>query len=856
MQNTKEMGAHHTPPADQMHPLANGYTHFTAEQLSLPALTFMAGDGQFHSNEPTAKSPKAYIPLTLADVGQMIEAPPSIDKSEARWAIFSTLFTRQFAAQRLGGEFIALWCDFDYNPRPLDEVLAAWREIAGQSLAWLYTTRSATEEKPKSRLIIPIAMTVDSQTFSLAQEVLNDQFELKGFKTDRANQRAGQLCYLPNRGEFYDWRKAGSELFNIKIIGSDLRLKQAQQTLAQTQRKASREAAAARRQARLEENQCGELQTSTIEWFNEAHSLDEMLCEAGYDPDPTHEDRYRHPASESGSFSARVWRDGDVERVSTLSSSDPLFTETGGAHDAFSAWCILQHGGDERTALQAARQLKGVETMREVVAALTNGDDDGWHVTPYGVEGVPDLSHDQLAIELGTAGFARDARYVAQWSKWLFWNGSRWERDEKLKHFTAIRDYLRAKVTKLNEWAKRKAETILAAGGNAAENQAKAVYAYARDNAKSLRQNACIVAVESLAKSNAELAAVPSQFDADPMVLGTPNGTVDLTTGEMRLATRTDYLTRQCSVAPAAPGTPCPTWMAFLHRAMDGDDEKVAFLQRVVGYTLTGQTNEHKLFFLFGTGRNGKSVFVNTIFGLMGDYAKRAPAQTFLDSHGERHPTDLAGLQGARLVAGSELPAGKAWNESIIKDLTGGDVITARFMRGDFFDYKPQFTLFIAGNHQPAIKTTDEAMRARIVLVPFTVTIPEHERDPLLESKLRQEWAAILRWAVDGAVAWGQDGLRVPASVRDASREYLDMEDHIGEFIDERLRTKPGNTLQIGELYQVFNEWQKNAGIAPWSKKAMSQALAERGIKSFKLTGGARGYRDLALFPQTAAEVW
>lgn len=138
-------------------------------------------------------------------------------------------------------------------------------------------------------------------------------------------------------------------------------------------------------------------------------------------------------------------------------------------------------------------------------------------------------------------------------------------------------------------------------------------------------------------------------------------------------------------------------------------------------------------------------------------------------------------------------------------------------------------------------------MRARIVLVPFTVTIPENERDPMLESKLRQEWAAILRWAVDGAVAWVQGGLQVPPSVRDASREYLDTEDHIGEFIDERLRTTPGSTLPSNELYRVFSDWQKDAGIAPWSKKAMSQALTERGIKSEKLTGGTRGYRNLTV---------
>lgn len=240
MQNEKEMGARHTPPASQMHPSANGHDHFTAEQLALPSFTFVSGDGQFHTNEPTSKGRKPYIQMTLADVGEMIEAPPSTEKGEARWAIFSTLFTREFVAQLDGGEFVALWCDFDHDPRPLDEVAAAWNEIAGQSLAWLYTTRSATKDKPKCRLIVPLAVPVDGQTFVIAQEILNDQFERKGFKADRASQRAGQLCYLPNRGAFYDWGKQGGKLFDVAALGSDLRLKQTQHTLAKHERKASR----------------------------------------------------------------------------------------------------------------------------------------------------------------------------------------------------------------------------------------------------------------------------------------------------------------------------------------------------------------------------------------------------------------------------------------------------------------------------------------------------------------------------------------------------------------------------------------------------------------------------------------
>lgn len=510
-----------------------------------------------------------------------------------------------------------------------------------------------------------------------------------------------------------------------------------------------------------------------------------------------------------------------------------------------------------RTALKFKPDPDDPVAMQAFFDLLEQGSPEvGWHVVPFNTESVPDLSHDQLALDLSKAGFGKDARYVAQWTKWCFWDGSRWAKDERLTHVTATRDFLRAKAQKLLEWADKKAAAIVAAEEDDADKTVKAILQFAKDNAKMLRQSSCVTAVESLARSNADLTATPTQFDADPMLLGTPAGTVDLATGMTRPPERLDYITRQCAVVPAPEGSPCPTWDKFLHRVMDGDLEMVAFLQRIVGYALTGHTSEHKLFFLFGTGRNGKSVFVNTIFGLFGDYAKRAPSQTFLESHGDRHPTDLAGLQGARLVAGSELPAGKAWNESIIKDLTGGDIITARFMRGDFFDYKPQFTLFIAGNHQPAIKTTDEAMRARIVMIPFAVTIPEHERDPRLEHKLRLEWPAILRWAIDGTVAWARDGLQVPASVRQASQEYLDAEDTIGEFIQEHLERRPGATVYASEIYRVFADWQRDAGIAtPWSQKAMSQALTERGYKSEKLTGGTRGYRNLNLtVPATATQ--
>jgi P4 family phage/plasmid primase-like protien len=337
--------------------------------------------------------------------------------------------------------------------------------------------------------------------------------------------------------------------------------------------------------------------------------------------------------------------------------------------------------------------------------------------------------------------------------------------------------------------------------------------------------------VEATARSNPGLAASPHQWDADPDLLGTPGGTVDLRTGELHEARRDEYITRLTSVTPAEVGTPAELWEQFLFRVMGNDIELVAFLQRLAGYALTGHTSEHKLPFLFGPGGNGKSVFMNTLRAVMADYATGAPAETFLATNHQRHPTELAGLQGARLVVGSELPAGRAWNESTIKDLTGGDPITARYMRQDYFTFLPQFTLMIYGNHQPSIGAVDEAMRRRILLIPFTARIAESEKDSRLQEKLEDEHPAILRWMIDGAVAWHCYGLAPPRSVIAASEEYLDAEDTLGQFLGEELVADRQAEVRASELYSRYRDWCEQQGTRPWSQKALSQALRERGYR-------------------------
>jgi putative DNA primase/helicase len=448
-----------------------------------------------------------------------------------------------------------------------------------------------------------------------------------------------------------------------------------------------------------------------------------------------------------------------------------------------------------------------------------------WQIAPFADDAAPDLSHDQIALDLSRAGWANDARFVPVWGCWLFFDGVRWVRDDKLHHMTAIRDFLRGKSAQLIQWAERRAATL-----PNPEDRDK-LLAATRRKATELRQAANRAAIEQTARSNADLVATVEQFDADLDVLGVPSGAVDLRTGETLAPNRAAYITKAAAVDPAPAGTRAPLWEAFLHRIFAGDAELIAFVQRAAGYSLTGYTREQRLLFLYGNGANGKSVFLNTLQWLLHEYAKRAPADVFLESRNEQHPTSLAGLHGARLVVSSELPPGKSWNEAIIKDLTGGDVITARRMRQDFFEYVPQFALMVCGNHQPTFRGIDEAIRRRVLLVPFTVTIPKEERDHQLAEKLKAEGPAILRWCIAGAVEWYRQGLNPPASVEAASADYLDGEDMLGEFLADCTTRIPGAGERIAAIYQRFAMWSQQRGLhSPWSQHALTRALGERGL--------------------------
>ncbi len=413
-------------------------------------------------------------------------------------------------------------------------------------------------------------------------------------------------------------------------------------------------------------------------------------------------------------------------------------------------------------------------------------------------------------------------RYVAGWGRWMLWTGSVWKADGTLHVFDLSRALCRRASMECNE-AKM---------------------------AASVASAKTVAAVERLAKADRQHAATVDQWDANAWLLNTPGGTVDLKTGKMRRHRPEDFLTKSTSVGP---GGACPMWLTFLQRITDGDSELQAYLQRMAGYCLTGSIREHALFFGYGTGANGKGVCINTLSGIMGEYAAIAQMETFTASQSDRHPTDLAMLRGARLVTAQETEEGRRWAESRIKAMTGGDPITARFMRQDFFTYAPCFKLLIAGNHRPALRGVDEAIRRRMNLVPFAVRIPPEERDKDLPEKLVEEWPGILKWAIDGCLEWQRIGLAPPAAVTEATAEYLDAEDAPANWLTECCVQHPTLHSSSSMLFKSWRDWAETAGEFPGSQKGFVQKLVTKGFGQKRLGDGKAGFLGLGLKAETSS---
>jgi len=423
--------------------------------------------------------------------------------------------------------------------------------------------------------------------------------------------------------------------------------------------------------------------------------------------------------------------------------------------------------------------------------------------------GAPEYS-DQALTSRVMKVHRHELRYQPQNGQFLVWDGSRWRPDEHNETDAKITDVLRGESA-------RALGTI--------DKAAKAERLATR-----CASNAARACVRTLLKSKQEIVLLNDECDVDPWQLNTPGGTVDLKTGLVKASDPRDNHTMSTSVAPAQ-GEPL-RWNSFLDVAAGGDFDLINYLQRLCGYLCTGSVREHAIMFVYGFGGNGKSVFIDAIGEVLGDYSTNAPTKTFMLSHGDGHPTDIAGLVGARAVFAQETAEGRRWDEGLLKIISGGDPISARFMHQNFFTFRPQFKLIFSGNHKPEIGNLDAAMKRRLSLIPFNC-VPKVV-DPQLPEKLRVEYPQILHWMIEGCSLWLKEGLNPPEKVRQATEEYFEEEDSIGRWIVDHCRRDPLVITELQMLYSDFSTWAKFNGIRPGSDKRLSRGLVNRGFGNSK----------------------
>ena len=409
-------------------------------------------------------------------------------------------------------------------------------------------------------------------------------------------------------------------------------------------------------------------------------------------------------------------------------------------------------------------------------------------------------TEDALALAFERTN-ARRFVFNATANTWLFWNGKVWAADHTGMVIDAIRQHC-------------------------------------RDSGASdkFQKSASVKGVEFFCRAARVFARSNADFDKDPWLLGTPGGTVELQTGTVRTADPADLITRSTSIAPVK-GEP-KRWLKFLQEATNCDASMIRYLKQFAGYSLTGNTSAHAVFFIFGNGGTGKSTFVNTLLKIFGSYGRTSPMDAFAEQAFAAHPTEIAMLDGARLVVANETEQGRKWAAARIKALSGGDEITARYMRQDFFSFRPQCKLCFVGNFAPNFESVDDALRRRFNVLPFDVK-PAVKDERLVEA-LEREAPHILAWAIEGCADWRQNGFILPEKVREASGAYFEAQDQFSAWLTECISRDDykATTLRSVAL-SSWNAFRHRSGEKPESGKDLAQRLRQAAFQEGKARGNA-----------------
>lgn len=419
--------------------------------------------------------------------------------------------------------------------------------------------------------------------------------------------------------------------------------------------------------------------------------------------------------------------------------------------------------------------------------------------------------------------------YCTTWGKWLQWDGSRWKIDERKSINWAVTQEMKLAGT----WVQSMSLSV--------------------KDRRALANIANITSVMTAASCIPSVVRIGEDFDTNMMLLGTQEGTIDLSTGELREPRREDMITKQTLVAPRRG--PHPTWDKVIKRATKGDPETKTYFQRWWGYMLTGSCKEESMLMCVGAGASGKTKYL-LVADILGEYMVDMDIGLLMESKTERHSSELASLEGARIIRTTEPEEGSRFNESILKRLTGRERISARRLYSECHTFVMQGKIIMGSNFRPSLKSTGEEIRRRIHFVDFPETIPESERDYDLDKKLEAEYPAILQWMIDGCLEWQRMGLANPESVRKATGAYLDEEDTLAHWIEEKCTTGPGCKMLSGEAYQSYAAYIQLHGEGVVSQKRFSQRMESRGYGKKKDGKGRRWITGIEIAPEPIASSW
>lgn len=808
----------------------------------------VSGRGKYHG-----KNVGSYDEITYQQIQALVDSPQQVDKDSAQWVIPSTRKTRDYAEQRAFGDFWMLWADIDKDPPPVEKIVSILRSLGCD--CEIYSSRSATDEVPKCRILIPLAYGLSGAEWRICQKLFNDLLEAFGITPDRSSERAAQPCYLPNKEHFYfsRSRRDGIAFDVISVWANEIEREReavAAEMVRKQAEKEAREAARASKQV--------DPSKSLIHAFNEMFDIGELLHEAGYDEK---DGKFRHPASQSGSFSANI-KDG---RVYTFSSNDPLYCEDG-AHDAFSVFTVLFADGELNKALKLAgdervlidgkpwnevkrleRAVKEFEVSAyDALAAQieqASSREDLMAKIPAAITAAKDLNEvmrkelrKQLAKKSGLSVAALEADAKA-------FNKVNANKDND--HLPAAREVVKTFG----------AENLICVHQVFWQWQDDRIWCEIDDRvvkqrihkvsaSRTLTANV-VNSILDLVKT--ELNRPNHRFnEVDPDSISLVNGVLVYKAGGwiLRPHRREDYKNTLVSVA-YDPAAKAPRFEQFLEEIYSGaadKEQRILATKQALGYTLIPSCRFEKFFMLIGAGANGKSVLLRVVEGLVGRQQVCAVQPTHFEN-----PHKLAHLSGKLANIITEMPEGGKIADAALKALISGELMTADKKFQEPFDFYPVATHWYGTNHLPYTWDYSEAFFRRALLIQFPNKFYGEQRDPNLATKLLRELPGILNLALEGLASLIEAGeFVIPESSRKAAEAWRLDADQVAQFAREKLTASSGKFLTVDQIYQRYRSWAEDCGIKlQLGKNKLSERLRDLGFVRAKGSKGSRGFRDV-----------